>query len=123
VQIARSSDKNSKKQRNYAGTLSPNPSPGGSGSWILQESQKAVGLIQLDQTLDLMDRAQNQWTKTEPDRFSLLIKGFEDRFTHFTLSFLSLSLLSHSSLKRCSLLLTGLWMKLAGEDEDRPESS
>lgn len=31
--------------------------------------------------------------------------------------------LSRSSLKRLPLLLTGLWMKLAGEDEDRPESS
>jgi hypothetical protein len=94
VQIARSSDKNSKIQRNFAEKLSPNPSPRGNGSWILQESQKAVGLIQLDQTLDLMAKAQNQWIKTEPDRFSLLIKGFEDRFTHFTLSFFSISLLS-----------------------------
>jgi hypothetical protein len=29
---------------------------GGNGSWILQESKKAVGLIQLDQPLDLTAR-------------------------------------------------------------------
>jgi hypothetical protein len=75
MQIARSSDKNSKKQRINAESLSPNPGPRGNGSWIHQESKKAVGLIQLDQTLDLTARAQDQWTKTEPDRSSHLYKG------------------------------------------------
>jgi hypothetical protein len=56
VQIARSSDKHSKNRGTSQENQAQTQAQGRDGSWILQESQKAVGLIQLDQSLDLMAR-------------------------------------------------------------------
>jgi hypothetical protein len=64
-------------------------------------------LIQLDQPLDLTARMQSQWSKTEPNRFSLLIKDLEDRFNHFVPLFLSLSMKLSPSLTRFSVIFSG----------------
>jgi hypothetical protein len=53
VQIARSSDKNSKNRGTSQENQAQTQAQGGNGSWILQESQKSVGLIQSNKTLDL----------------------------------------------------------------------
>jgi hypothetical protein len=68
------------------------PRPKGNGSWIYQESRKVVGSIQLDQTLDLTARTQNQQVKVEPDRSNCLYKRLWTGSIHSSLSLLSLLL-------------------------------
>jgi hypothetical protein len=72
------------------------------GSWILRESQKAVGLIQLDQPLDLTARTQSQWSNdwTKPVQ-SAYKRSW--RPVHLIFPFVSLSSLRVLSF---SLLLT-----------------
>jgi hypothetical protein len=82
VEIARKSRKGRRKPQ-------PKPRPKRNGSWIHQESKKAVGLIQLDQTLDLTARTQNQKAKAEPDRSNSLYKRLWTGSIHSSLSLLS----------------------------------
>jgi hypothetical protein len=56
-----------KEQRNTARNQGPGPYPNRLGS---QGETAAVGLIQLDQALDLTAKMQIKRTRTEPDRFS-----------------------------------------------------
>jgi hypothetical protein len=60
VQTTRNSIEIAKKQRKTQETQTKAQAQREGGSWIHREATEAVGLIHLDQTLDLMARMQGQ---------------------------------------------------------------